>query len=698
MGVKSGIMKYELLLSKKLSYRIKKLLCGLFFAVVMLPAIAVFAQMPVAIDLSSEASREQSVVLLSEGFFERKAEALAAAAENNWPVRGETVDGRLFEIMALVDGRPLYAITMNVNAGISTAAHEVRNYSPYDVDGTDVVIGVWDGGDVRSTHQEFGGRVTLKNSAGNNNHATHVAGTIGAAGVDAAALGMAPAAAIHSYDWNDDLAEMTAVAAAGAEQANKLYHSNHSYGYIAGWAWGDWSGSSGWHWWGWPLADREDRAFGRYNAHAYDWDELCFNAPYFLPFKASGNDRGDGMPSPGATFYYWDSGWQSKPYDAETDPFADNHKDGGYNTVSYQSVSKNIMTVGAVNAAVTSGQRDPAKATMASFSCWGPTDDGRIKPDIVANGVSLYSSTAGSNSEYGTASGTSMAAPNAAGSAVLLSEYYRNRFTDQNMRAAMLKGLIIHTADDLGNAGPDYRYGWGLMNTAAAAEHIRRHSDSADAQSMLEDVLEETQTNRYVLTWNGTDDIRATLSWTDPPGPVQSGLNSTNRVLVNDLDLRIVDMAGAVWLPYVLDPFNPSLAATTGTNRLDNVEQVNIPSSGFGATGQEFFYVEVTHAGVLSGVEQAYALLISGQAATNNAYMTLHNLRQSYNGSPRIVTVITQPPGLDVEITYDGVTDPPVELGSYAVTGTVTEAHWQGQVSGVLHVLAPDRGTIFMFE
>lgn len=59
---------------------------------------------------------------------------------------------------------------------------------------------------------------------------------------------------------------------------------------------------------------------------------------------------------------------------------------------------------------------------MSSFSSWGPTDDGRIKPDIVADGVSVFSTTATHDSSYGYKSGTSMATPNAAGSLLLLQE------------------------------------------------------------------------------------------------------------------------------------------------------------------------------------------------------------------------------------------------------------------------------------
>ena len=102
---------------------------------------------------------------------------------------------------------------------------------------------------------------------------------------------------------------------------------------------------------------------------------------------------------------------------------------------------------------------------MSSFSSWGPTDDGRIKPDLVANGEAVYSPLAGSNTAYGSYWGTSMATPNATGSTALLIEHYANLFSNGAIRSSTMKGLLIQTADDRGNAGPDYRYVWGLVDS-----------------------------------------------------------------------------------------------------------------------------------------------------------------------------------------------------------------------------------------
>ena len=185
--------------------------------------------------------------------------------------------------------------------------------------------------------------------------------------------------------------------------------------------------------------------------------------------------------------------------------------DGPYDCVSTYGNAKNIITIGAVNK-ITNGWTSASSVVMSSFSGWGPTDDGRIKPDICAAGVNLTSSFSASNTTYGTISGTSMSSPNASGSALLTQQHFNN-LNGRFLRASSLKGLIIHTADEAGSSvGPDYSYGWGLMNTAKAVQVI---SDSG-ANSIIESQIPVALTafTRTVVA-NGTSPLRLTLCWTD---------------------------------------------------------------------------------------------------------------------------------------------------------------------------------------
>ncbi|MGD9109622.1 MAG: S8 family serine peptidase, partial [Phycisphaerales bacterium] len=411
-------------------------------------------------NLRNKTVRASYVKRLKQKSGRKKAKAREWAKKHGEVIRYD--DGiRLVELVSFENGRPMYYTTDNADAAISTAADLVRNTWPYNAGGIGLTIGIWDGGSVLYTHQEFDGRVSVMDGASSHYHSTHVGGTIGASGVVASAMGMAPLVNIDSYDWDSDTTEMGSRAMSYPAEPGAIQISSHSYGLVSGWY--DQTTPPRWYGqWGY----RESDQFGQYDDNAAEWDQICYDYPYFLPFKSSGNDRNDDAPSEGTTFQYFNGiSWVSKSYDSSTDPYDDGWDNGGFDTISLIGNAKNIMTVGAVYDAVSSGSRDIGQADMASFSSWGPTDDGRIKPDIVANGTNLYSTDNGNNSDYTTLSGTSMAAPNASGSAMLLVDVYNQRYPGQAMRSSTLKALILHTADDLGNPGPDYSYGWGLMNT-----------------------------------------------------------------------------------------------------------------------------------------------------------------------------------------------------------------------------------------
>jgi uncharacterized repeat protein (TIGR02543 family) len=544
--------------------------------------------------------------------------AHAKARAMGMPIRQVLPNGTVTEIMGLDEnGEFLIYTTHNAAAAISSAANLVYP-APYNLDGTGVTVGVWDENAVRVTHQEFatGSRVTVRDgSTALSSHATHVAGTVGAAGVSATAKGMAPKVLIDSYNWTSDTSEMTAAGATSAGQAGKLTISNHSYGFATGWRWN----GSNWQW----VGTGNDQnayaaAFGQYTTQARDWDSLAFNAPYYLIFKSAGNDNSNN-PANGNTVII---NGTTTTYDSNIHPKGNGlyrntttNSLNGYENISHGGNAKNLMTVGAANDAVTSGLRDPAKSTLTGFSSRGPTDDGRIKPDIVANGASLTSTESGSDTQYSSKSGTSMSSPSAAGSAALLVQLYRNLFPGGDMRASTLKGLIIHTATDIGNPGPDYHYGWGLMNTKEAADLIIDHHANPSKNRMIEDQLTTSVTSKtYNFTWDGSSPIRATMCWTDPAGVATSTHDLRTARLINDLDLKIIAPDGTQYYPFVM-PFvgtwtvaSMSAHATTGINSTDNVEQVLIQNPA--QTG--VWQAVVNYKGNLTNNQQRYSLLVSG--------------------------------------------------------------------------------------
>jgi hypothetical protein len=568
-------------------------------------------------DLGNPQVRKHLVERLAQQSRQKKAAAWQIAKSHGRAPKWQAND-TIFELMAIEGDRVYVYKTCNVNSAISIGVNLIRDVEPYDVNGAGIVVGLWDGGAVRTTHQEFDGRVLVLDSTAASNHTTHVAGTIGAAGIIANAKGMAPRVLIDSYDWNDDLSEMTGRAMSYAGEPGTIQVSNHSYSTVCGWD----NSTSQPAWYG-TWGYRESDYFGAYDSETAQWDGLCCNAPYYLPFKAAGNDRDNAAPADGEQFeYYKFPVWRQKAYDSATDPYADGWDNGGFDTIIPVGTAKNIVTVGAVNDAVSGGVRSPSNGTMTSFSSWGPTDDGRIKPDVVTNGVNVYSSTASGNNSYASYTGTSMAAPAAAGAAILLTDYYERLFTS-SLRASTIKALIIHGADDLGNAGPDYKFGWGLINAEAAADLIGLHYSFSQAHVITEDVLTTSSGIRtYTFEWDGTRAIRATLCWTDPAGRALTGLDNSSPRLVNDLDLRIVGPDGSTtYYPFVLNRILPDQAATRGDNVLDNVEQVLIETPTQAGT----YTVCISHKGTLTNNQQYYSLVISGQRTRERVPADINN-------------------------------------------------------------------------
>lgn len=146
--------------------------------------------------------------------------------------------------------------THNVGAAQRIESNVIRQ-APYFLSGQGVLVGVWDQSRV-FPHTDFGNRLSIGDGSFDSNHATHVAGTIGGAGVlNANALGMAPAIHIRSYDWLYDLQQMHD----GYDLGIRL--SNHSYGFVVGWYWDS----------GWKFMNNTN-LFGSYISYSRGMDQV----------------------------------------------------------------------------------------------------------------------------------------------------------------------------------------------------------------------------------------------------------------------------------------------------------------------------------------------------------------------------------------------------------------------------------------
>jgi hypothetical protein len=569
----------------------------LLLTVLSFSFLTAFSQTKVPKLLNAKTAQEIKMKIQKE-----KAEADSIAAKEKMPIRKQLSDGRVIELQRFENGMPIYYSTENLNAAKTVSTNKVWDggLAGYSLSGKGQTLGVWDGGAVLATHQELAGRVTQMDGVSTTlDHSTHVSGTMIATGVSAPAHGMANGASINAYDWNYDWSEVSSAADAG------LKVSNHSYGSLEGWSY-NYFDDNLWAWFGdVSISATEDYKFGLYTSSSQNWDLLAYQHPYYLLCKSAGNDRGEAGPAAGVA--YWvriNGGWTKSTVARENDGGAD-----GFDCLDYLGVCKNVLTVGAVGP-LTGGYTKASDVSMSSFSSWGPTDDGRIKPDIVADGVSLTSCTNTSNTAYEVMSGTSMATPNVTGSLGLLLEHQNNLHPDTAIYAATLKAIVINTADEAGaNPGPDYAFGWGLLNTWKAAQLMSLNSQLSGDQLIKQLTINQGVPLSYQVTSNGNEPLKVTICWADyPSSPAPTSLNPKDLMLVDDLDLRIVG-PGGTYYPWVLDPSNPSKAATTGDNIRDNVEQVYIQSPAAGT-----YTIKVSHKGTLLTGAQDFSMVLSGIA------------------------------------------------------------------------------------
>ncbi|MCB4798389.1 S8 family serine peptidase [Neotamlana laminarinivorans] len=544
-----------------------------------------FAQTKLQVNKIKEKYDINKLNQLKENFKEKaitdKTNAVEFARRNNLQIKTTTKDGRLLELQRIVDGKPIYYSTFNVTAAVSTRTNHLQTGGSLGLNlmGQNMIAYVWDGGVANIAHQEYDGsggnnRFSIGDGTSSLNfHAEHVTGTIIASGYVANAEGMAPQASAIGSDWNDDKAEATSAT------SNGMLLSNHSYGYAFRNQFGQ--------------VQLPQYFFGGYIDESRDWDEIMFNAPNYLMVVAAGND-------------------------GEDDTAVNNPTGGsGWDKLTGHSTSKNNLVVANAQDANIDSNGNLISVTINSSSSEGPTDDMRIKPDITGNGTGLYStfnfasydSTYGTNyadgnitDDYASITGTSMASPNVTGSLLLLQQHYNN-LNGSFMKAATLKGLALHTADDAGASGPDAVYGWGLLNAKTAAEVISAKDTGSKIQELT---LTSGQTYSITVDSDGVSPLLASISWTDRAGTAVTSVNSTTPVLVNDLDIRVTQGSNT-YLPYML-------TGPTSNNQQDNTvdpyERVDV----VGATGT--YTITVTHKGSLTGGSQNYSLIISGLSST----------------------------------------------------------------------------------
>ncbi len=447
------------------------------------------------------------------------------------------------DILSKVERASPAPIPYNLNAQGFSNVNTVQA-PPYNLSGAGVTVGVWEavGGRVQN-HPDLVGRVTVRDGAPNlTDHATHVAGTVAADGTgNANAEGMAPAATVDSYDAANDDAELR-LTGVSLPFLGVLFPavdaSNHSYGLPIGWEPG-------------PLRFLNNQnLFGSYTDNSRRFDEMVRSKG--LPVVvAAGNHRNDsdtnGAAVPNGGLQDCLQGGGAAPRDC-LGPLA---------------TAKNVITVGATNGA----------GNPAFFSSFGPTDDGRTKPDVMADGASaggLLSTDLtttdndgdGLPENYGTRPGTSMAAPVVTGTIALLHQQADN--LGLTLRSSAYKALLVQTATDLLTPGPDIQTGWGRVDAQAAADLLRDPAGPCHRSMRLTSVA-DTRSFQFCVEPGSV--AQATIAWDDLPGAT----------LQQDIDLRLIQPNGTVRSPWVLGA--AGTATGTGNDTINNVEQVQVTNA-----------------------------------------------------------------------------------------------------------------------
>lgn len=429
----------------------------------------------------------------------------------------------------------------NRRARMVTRAHGVKlpgRLGGRGLDGSGVNIGVWDGN--AFGHVDYTGRVTQVESevGAHVDHGTHVTGTILGAGlVDEDRAGMAPGARAWTHNFGANRNGKTEpLEMLEALMDHGVTLTSHSYGV--------------------PLECGD----------SYEKEQFCYGMTDQLHDLLAEKYNQTHVFSAGNFQTYCRDDANAR-YRAE-----------GYGTVTRRT--KNAILVGAVD----------DQDGMTYFSSWGPQDDGRLAPTVATLGHQVMSTSPWG---YQPMDGTSMSAPVTTGSIALLMQRWRQLHGGKGMRSALVRAVVANTARDAGLPGPDFKFGFGLLDIEHAIRSVEK------GQYYQGEVTASMASREYtgkIVVPEGVTRVKVLLTWNDPsPEKVYAW---GERALTNDLDLE-VDGVKALFA----DPKRVQDAARPVGDTLNNIEQVVIDNPPAG----ELEYLVIGRR-IVSGDEQAFAI------------------------------------------------------------------------------------------
>ncbi|MEZ5992376.1 MAG: S8 family serine peptidase [Planctomycetota bacterium] len=467
------------------------------------------------------------------------------------------------------------------SAVMSSADPAVIDVAPYNLDGTGQIVGVWDEGPARDTHDNLqnapagspinnGAKrvlqidTTLGNGGGVglSNHGTHVTGTIIGDGSGDTQT--------HSVTGNPE----------SQGYAHKAFCVSHNW----------------------------DNVFSERRQSKHDWNHVADN-------------------------HSWSNGSSFGGYNGYTQQFDFDNRDswlcqvmsaGNYATRSSRPFSDSGMTVYASNAhrngMIIANVQD--NENINGSSSRGPAADGRLIPQFAANGSGLRSCIASGDSAYASYTGTSMSGPSVCGSVVLLSQLWQREHNERMLAPDVIRAVLALTARDKFNTGPDYRYGFGIVDCKAAADLIL--ADKQNGKQIVRGAARSGDVVEYsVNVTSSTEPLRVVLSWLDVYGNTNA-----NPVLVNDLDVELIAPGGSTtYFPYggvttAADGDEDHVFTTTGPNARDNIELVNVDSPAIGT-----WTLRVKGTSIPANPQTGFANDVQGFVLTSNREIGAQQLK-----------------------------------------------------------------------
>ncbi len=397
--------------------------------------------------------------------------------------------------------------TLHRSNTINTTYASGRHY-----DGEGINIMMQDDG-IIGPHIDYQGRIDQSNCGGcstssSDDHGDHVAGTImGSGNLDPIAAGMANAAYLYVFSSSNNNYSSPVFPALYLVDDVVITSKSYSNGCNAGYT---------------SLSQELDLQI---NVH-----------PSLIHVFSAGNNGSSSCTTP----------YISSTNGADWGNITGGHKQG-----------KNVIAV--ANLTSTGG--------LANSSSRGPAADGRIKPDIGAKGSSVNSTIP--TNDYGLKTGTSMSCPGIAGVMAQLYQGYKELNSGVNPNSALMKCLMLNSADDIGNPGPDFKHGWGEVNAFRAIKIL-------EDGNYLNDSITQGLNNQHNITIpSGVSKLKVMVYWHDKEASVNAA-----PALVNDINVSLLTPVGTIYEPWVLDPTPSSTALNTdairGVDYLNNMEQVTL--------------------------------------------------------------------------------------------------------------------------